>query len=356
MNIHNHRLLRFAVIALLALLLAFAWYYFKGTPEGNGVISSNGRIEAVEIDVSAKGAGRLAKVLVEEGEFVKAGQVVALMDTKSLEAERLQAEAELRQALDSVVTAQSQLALRQSEKASALAVVSQRETELNLAKKRTARIIRLADSGHTSEQSADDARAEVDSAKAALSAAHAQVAAAEAAIASARSQIDSANSSVKAVQAAIDRIQVEIDDCSLIAPVNGRIQYIVARQGEVIAAGGRVLNLVDLTDVFMTFFLPTLYAGQLAVGSEVRLVLDAAPQYVIPAHISFISDVAQFTPKTVETESEREKLMFRVRATISPELLQKRIDKVKTGLPGAAYIRTAQDQPWPERLQKNVVQ
>ncbi len=353
---HNRKVQVVIAILLFLIVLAVGWHYFNDASSENGIISSNGRIEAVEIDVSTKGAGRLEKVLVQEGEFVEAGQIVALMDTKTLLAERLQAEAQLRQAQDSVITAKSQLALRESEKASALAMVSQRKTELNLAKKRTQRIISLARSGHTSEQDADDAQAQVDSAKAAVSAAIAQVAAADAAIAAARSQIDGAQSSVKAVQALIERIQVEIDDCSLKASASGRIQYIVVRPGEVIGAGGRVMNLVDLTDVFMTFFLPTLYAGQLGIGSEVRLVLDAAPQYVIPAKISFISDVAQFTPKTVETESEREKLMFRVRAKVAPELLQKRLERVKTGLPGTAYIRLPPSQQWPDYLQHNLVQ
>jgi len=100
------------------------------------------------------------------------------------------------------------------------------------------------------------------------------------------------------------------------------VQYRVAQPGEVVGAGGRVINMVDLSDVYMTFFLPTALAGRVAMGTEVRLVLDAIPQYVIPAQVSFISDVAQFTPKTVETANEREKLMFRIRAQIPVELLK----------------------------------
>ncbi|BBN59564.1 HlyD family secretion protein [Hydrogenovibrio marinus] len=356
MNIRFSGLLKIVAVALVVILSFFAWNYFHNNSKSDGVMGSNGRIEAVEVDVSTKIAGRLEKVLVKEGDFVKAGQIVALMDTKTLEAELLQAKAQFRQAKDSVITAKNQLVLRQSEKATAVAVVSQRKTELNLAKKRTERVISLVKSGHTSEQSADDARAAVDSAEAALNAAHSQVAASEAAISVAVSQIDSAESSVKAAQAVIKRVQIEIDDASLKAPVSGRIQYIVARSGEVLGAGGRVLNLVDLTDVYMTFFLPTLYAGQVSMGTEVRIVLDAAPDYVIPAHISFIANVAQFTPKTVETEREREKLMFRVRARISPALLQKNIQRVKTGLPGEAYIKISPNVPWPDRLQKNLVE
>ena len=106
-----------------------------------------------------------------------------------------------------------------------------------------------------------------------------------------------------------------------------------------LGAGGKVLNIVDLSDVYMTFFLPTAAAGRVAIGSEVHLVLDAAPQYVVPARVTFVADVAQFTPKTVETAEERQKLMFRIKAKIPPDLLKKYIRQVKTGLPGMAYVR-----------------
>jgi len=118
----------------------------------------------------------------------------------------------------------------------------------------------------------------------------------------------------------------------------------------VLAAGGRVLNMVDLGDVYMTFFLPTAAAGRVAIGSEVRLVLDAIPQYVIPAKATFVADVAQFTPKTVETEEERQKLMFRIKAHIAPELLRQHVEHVKTGLPGMAYVQLDPATPWPDNL------
>jgi HlyD family secretion protein len=94
----------------------------------------------------------------------------------------------------------------------------------------------------------------------------------------------------------------------------------------------------------MTFFLPTEKAGRVMLGGAAHLVLDALPQYVLPARITFVSDVAQFTPKTVETESERLKLMFRIKAQIDPELLKKYIRYVKVGLPGMAYVKL--DRRW----------
>jgi HlyD family secretion protein len=165
-----------------------------------------------------------------------------------------------------------------------------------------------------------------------------------------------AEASIDAARAAIESIKADINDSTLKSPRDGRVQFRVAQPGEVLAAGGRVLNLVDLGDVYMTFFLPTAQAGRVAIGSEVRLVLDAAPQWVIPATATFVANVAQFTPKTVETEEERQKLMFRIKAHISPELLRRNIEQVKTGLPGRAFIRLDPNAEWPAQLTEKLVQ
>jgi HlyD family secretion protein len=341
---------RIAVLVVLTGITAFAWLKFAGNGDDVGLAGGNGRIEAVEIDIAAKAPGRIMDILVREGEFVTAGQVVAHMDTDVLNAQLRQAEAQLQQTASAVATARSQLALRKAERAAVQAVLAQREAELDIAKKRQERSTLLAGEGASSQQEADDDSARVKGAQAAVGAVQAQIAAADAAVAAARAQIVGAGSAVAAVQASIERIQVDIDDTALKAPRDGRVQYIVARPGEVVGGGGRVLNMVDLADVYLTFFLPTAAAGKLALGQEVRLVLDAAPQYVIPASVSFVADVAQFTPKTVETAVEREKLMFRVKARIDPDLLRKHILQVKTGLPGMAYVRIDRAMPWPERL------
>lgn len=200
----------------------------------------------------------------------------------------------------------------------------------------------------------DDDRANAQGAKAAVAAAEAQLAASKAAIGAAQAQVVDAEAAVDAAKAAIESITADINDSTLRSPRAGRVQYRVAQPGEVVSAGGRVLNLVDVGDVYMTFFLATPQAGRVGIGAEVRIVLDAAPRYVIPAKVSFVADVAQFTPKTVETQAEREKLMFRVRAQISPELLRKYIQHVKTGLPGMAYIRLDPDAEWPANLRETL--
>jgi HlyD family secretion protein len=349
-------LVRGAAVALVAGLAAYGWQRYAANNANVGIASGNGRIEAVEIDIAAKTPGRVADILVREGDFVTAGQPLARIDAEVLRAQKRAAEAQLLQAQSAVATARNQLAQRQSEKASAEAVVAQRNVEVASSRRQVARTETLAQKGFVSRQSAEDATSLVSSAEAAQNASRAQVAAAEAGIATARSQVSGTESAVAAARANIERIQADIDDSGLKAPRDGRVQYIVARPGEIVGAGGRVLNLMDLTDVYMTFFLPTEAAGRVAIGAEVRLVLDAAPQFVIPAKVSFVADAAQFTPKTVETKSEREKLMFRVRAQIPQDLLRKYIHQVKTGLPGMAYVRLDPATDWPARLEVKLPQ
>lgn len=345
----------FVVSAVLLVLVALIlWQRFGRSGGDEGTVSGNGRIEAVEIDVGPKSPGRVREIMVREGDFVRSGQTLALMDTEVLEAQHREAGAQLVKAQNAVLTSKSEMMQRESEKAAAQAMVAQREAELSLAGKRVSRSSTLAAEGATSKQEADDDLARLESAKASTAAARAQVAAAAAAVATARQKMLGERSSVAAALATLQRIDADLKDAALKSPRDGRVQYRVAQPGEVVAAGGRVLSLVDLSDVYMTFFLPTAAAGRVALGTEVRLVLDAAPQYVLPARVSFIADVAQFTPKTVETASEREKLMFRVRAQLPVDLLKRHITQVKTGLPGVAYVRLDEKRPWPERLGKVV--
>lgn len=350
----NIKKLSIAGAIVVAVLVAYLIWKNMDKSDTDALVSGNGRIEATEINVSSKLSGQLEEILVHEGDFVESGQVLARIKVSGLEAQLREVQAQQRQAQDGIATAEAQVAMRMSEKAAAEAMVQQRETELVAAKNRLARTEILAKEGASSKQQLDDERADVKRVAAVLSAAKAQVDSAQSAIVAARSQVSGAHSQVDAIKATIERINFDIDDAQLKAPLKARVQFLVAQPGEMIAAGGRVLNLIDLSDVYMTFFLPETVAGRIAMGTEVRIVLDAAKNVVIPARVSFVADTAQFTPKTVETESERQKLMFRVKAKIDPALLQKHIKQVKTGLPGVAYIKIDDNAAWPAFLENQV--
>ena len=328
-----------AIVVALVAAIVVGWIALRPVGPGAGFVSGNGRVEATEIDVATKLAGRVQNIMVDEGDFVQAGQTLAQMQIDVLDAQRDAAQAQSRQAINAVASAEAGVVAHQSDTAAAQAMVGQRQAELDAVQRRFERTKTLSTKGVITMQQLDDDRASMNGAEAAVKAAQAQVAASQAATIAAQAQVAGAKSAVTASKATIASIEADILDSQLKSPRDGRVQYRVAQPGEVLAPGGKVLNLVDLGDVYLTFFLPETAVGKVALGSEVRVVLDAAPQYVIPAQVSYVASVAQFTPKTVETASERQKLMFRVKAQFGRELLQKNLKLVKTGLPGVAWLK-----------------
>ena len=340
----------------------------KGAPVG--FASGNGRIEATEVEVGTKLGGRVEAILVNEGDLVEAGQLLVRMQSDALDAQHAEALAQARKATTAVAAAkaqvgarQSDLAARRSDVAVAESVAVQRGAELDAMRRRLDRTEVLFKGNVVPPQDVDDDRARAHGADAALAAARsqtaaarAQVAAAQAAIDAAEAQVVGADASVEAANAAVARVEADLEDTQIKAQRDGRVQYRVAQPGEVLAGGHTVVSLIDLSDVYMTFFLPETAVGKVGLGSEVRIVLDAAPQYVTPAIVSYVASTAQFTPKTVETASERQKLMFRVKAQIPRELLRKHRAFVKTGLPGMAWVRLAPEASWPANLELNVPQ
>ncbi len=294
----------------------------RGQTMPAGIVKSNGRIEATQVDVSAKYAGRLSKVLVREGDEVKAGEVVAEISSPETEAQLRGAQAQVLRAKQSL--------------AEAVALIAQRKSDLVFASSDFDRGKELVGKGYMTQQIFDQRKAKADSAAAALAAAEAQR--------------DQAQFAVQSAEADVQRLEAILVDLVLRAPCDGRVQYKLAQQGEVVGAGTRILTLLDLSDVYMTIYLPAAEAGPLALNDEARIILDPVPQYVVPATISFVATEAQFTPKTVETAEEREKLTFRVKLQIDPKVLADYHDRVKTGVRGMGFVRTNPDVPWPPDL------
>ena len=309
---------------LLAAIGVAGWYWWQQQLAAlpDGFAKANGRLESEQVEIATKYAGRIATVLVREGEMIDAGQVVARMDTAELEAQLHSAQAQLRRA--------------EHEQTQAEHVIVQRDSERTFARQELERTAALVKKGWSTREKLDQRQSEMRTAQAAY----------ETAIAS----LDAAKAMIVAGQAEVVRIQEQIDDSTLVAPRRGRIQYKLAQPGEVLAAGGRVVTVLDLSEVYMTIFVPARVAGPLALGDEARVVLDPLPDYVFPANVTFVATEAQFTPKTVETEEEREKLMFRVKLTIDPELRTRYEQQVKTGIRGVGFVRMDRNAAWPENL------
>jgi HlyD family secretion protein len=293
----------------------------ESMPEG--IVKTNGRIEATQVDVAAKYPGRLTDITVEEGSEVKAGQVVGRISSPEYEAQLRAAQSNVERAKQSLAEAESQ--------------ITQRNAVLAAAKSDFERGQELVGKQIITQQTFDQRKRNYEGAEANVQGAIAQ-----------REQADAA---IKSAQAEVERIESILHDLVLVSPRTGRVQYLLARNGEVIAAGGKVMTILDLQDVYMTVFLPAAVAGRLEIGSEARIILDPVPEYVVPASVSFVAADAQFTPKTVETQEEREKLMFRVKLQLDADVLKQYSRRVKTGVRGLGIVRTKTATAWPSDLQ-----
>ena len=311
----------------LALTATGGYFLYQQRPAGlpAGFASGNGRLEAVEVDVATKIAGRLAELGPREGDMVAAGVVVARLDADDLRAQLRAAEAQVAQAQKAVEELQ--------------AGVRKSRTDLALAGKTLKRTESLVDKGFISRSKLDTDKTGMEGAMAGMDQAQSRVAEADAAVAAAVAKMES--------------LQATLNDTSLKSPINGRVLYRLAEPGEVLAAGGKALTLLDLSDMSMTIYLPTDQAGRVALGSEARIVLDALQGQAIPATVAFVAPKAQFTPREVETRTEREKLMFRLKIKPDPAWLAAHRDLAKGGMPGVAYVRFDATAPWPASLQVN---
>lgn len=291
-----------------------------------GFVQGNGRLEAEQVDIAPTLPGRVEQVFAAEGDLVSAGELLVEMDTDELEA-----------ALD---RAKAEVALARQIRTEAEAVVLQRKSQLRRAAHELERARALVSGRNISEAIFEERET-----------AHVV---AEAIVGAAKARVSTADSQIAAAEADVRRIAAQIRNSKLSAPMPGRVLYRLAEPGEVVGAGGPILTLLSLENVYMEVFLPADAAGLLPIGAEARIVLDALPDYAVPATVSFVSPEAQFTPKQVETLSEREKLVFRVRVRIPQELVQDRIEHVKTGLRGVAVIRMSSKTEWPEALNRRI--
>lgn len=309
------------VVLVLAVLGVAAWaaqhWLLRGS-QTEGFFITNGRLEATQSRVATRIPGVLAAVAVREGDRVAAGQLLAELDSKPLQAEITRADAAIAQAADQVRLAEAQLA--------------QSQTECDYARAQLARVQTLGKKQFISADQLDSARTRAASCGSVVNAA--------------RAAVEAARSAGKVAQAARDRLMVDLEDSHIRAPFSGYVLYRLAEPGEMVAAGTPLLTIVSDTDVYLTVFLPADVAGKVARGDEARLQMDAKSDEWVPAKVTFVAAEAEFTPKSVETASERSKLVFRTRIGVDPAALAQR-SWLKSGMPGLGWLRVNADSPWP---------
>jgi HlyD family secretion protein len=315
------------LLGIVGVASAATWKWWKLAQKNAlpaGIVAGNGRIESVEVDVAAKYGGRIQEILAREGDLVEAGQVLVKMNTDELEAELAKDKAKLAESEEAAAEVKTE--------------ITKDESQLKLADVEFKRSKSLLERQVIPREEYDRYRTRLDTANASLE--------------GSRAKLKTANESIHAAAAQVKRTEVMIDDATLKSPVKGRVLYRLAEPAEVVPLGGKVLTLVNLGDVFMEIYLPAQEAARVKIGADARIVLDARPEYTAQAKVSYVSPEAQFTPKQVETRSERDKLMFRIKLQVPPELVLPYIERIKTGVRGMGYVRLDDKVAWPAFLER----
>ena len=342
---------------LLAVLLAAAagggWWLYQqqeSTALPDFVFHSNGRLELNRLDVASLYPGRVERVLVAEGDAVKAGDVLVALSSAQSSGQLAAAQAATLRAAELVQRARAGVTQAQQAVARADAEIAayrqqQKVAKLELDNAKQMRREDLVSASELAKRQADFERA-----TASVKAAQAARAEAQAAVAQGQAAVAEAEAGVKQAQAQADTAASADADMAIRSPLTARVEYRLVEPGTVIGAGSRVISLLDPADVSMNVFLPNATVGGLRVGDEARLVLDGIDA-VFPAQVSFIASEAQFTPKAVETADEREKLVFRVKLKVPAEVAQRYDRLLKGGMTGDGYVRRDSSQAWPLALE-----
>jgi len=316
------------LVGLVGAGSAAAWRWWKLSQASAlpaGIVSGNGRIESIQVDVAAKYGGRIKEVLAREGDLVEEGQILARMDTAELQAELEKDKAKLAETEQAAAEVKTE--------------ITKDESQLELAEVEFKRTKSLFDRKVVSREEYDRYRTRLDTAKASLG--------------GSKAKLNTANQSTNAAAAQVKRTEATLADTTLKSPVKGRVLYRLAEPAEVVQLGGKILTLINLSDVYMEIYLPAQEAARVKIGADGRIVLDARPEYAAQAKVSYVSPEAQFTPKQVETRSERDKLMFRVKLQVPPEVVLPYIERIKTGVRGMGYVRLDDTVAWPAFLERN---
>jgi HlyD family secretion protein len=278
----------------------------------SGAILASGHIEATEIRLAAKVGGRLLEAPLEEGNTITIGDLVARLET-------IDAEHQLAQARANAEAADAQLRLllagsRAEDLRRAEDQMAQAQAELDAARRDLDRLSGLADRGSATEKSRDDAATRKEIAERAVTAARAQL---DKLVAGPRRQeIEAARAQRASAEAMVAAVEQQITDATVLAPTDGVVTTRVAEPGEILPPGATIAVLTDLERPWLTVWIDEPSLSQVILGQQVTVLIDGSDR-TFDGTVSFISPVAEFTPKNVQTPDERAKLVFRVKIQLA---------------------------------------
>jgi HlyD family secretion protein len=313
-------------VAAGAALLALA-----GCGGNNGdTIRASGTIEATEVNVAARSAGQVLELRKAEGDAVKSGDTLALIDHAALDLQLQQAQALLDQA-------QAQMDLlrkgaRDEDQAQAQELANQAQANLEAARADRDRAAALFSSGSTTRKMKDDADARFAGAQAQYNAAQENVS--KLGQFARPEELKGAEARVAQARAARDLLAKSVADCFIIAPVNGVVTSRPARVGELVGPGTTVMVVTDLDPVSLMIYVSETELARVKLGATAEVRIDAARSRVFSGKVTYISPVAEFTPKNVQTREDRVKLVFGVKLELPNDDAA-----LKPGMPADAVLK-----------------
>ncbi|MBZ0169533.1 Secretion protein HlyD [Candidatus Methylomirabilis lanthanidiphila] len=317
-------------LALAGAALFVGWGLVREKGSGDSLVA-NGTIEATEVEVSSKLPGRLAQLLVEEGDQVQADQVIARLDTPEFEAETAQARAALARAEAQLKELLAGSRLQEIEEARAN--LQQAEDNLKLARDDWNRFDSLFREGATSAQERDRAKNRIEVAMSQVKAARERyelirVGPRPEVIEAARHERDRA-------KAALEMAHVRLRDSTILAPLSAIVLTKRAEQGEVVNPGFPIVILIDPDNLWLRVYIPESEIGLVGIGQQAAVTVDSFPNRRFDGKVVEISSKAEFTPRTVQTKKERVNLVFGVKIRLDNH---ERL--LKPGMPADSEIRT----------------
>ncbi len=340
--------------------------YFQFGQSGSipyGLIQANGRFEGDTITVAAKLPGRIKALHVREGATVSVGDVFIELDDKAAQARYSQANAAYQVAQAKVNAVRASVAVLESEVpcqiamaeagvAAAKATIAKVDTSAKQARRDLERNKQLVEHGAVSRQAAEKSENDWQNAQNELKEARAALAKAEETLKDAqigperieykKMELATAEAAANEARARVDETQSDLDDLIIKSPADGRITNRFVNVGEVVNAGTPLYELVDLDNIYLKVFVPENEIGKLRLDLPAYLYTDAYPDRPFPAQLRYIASQAEFTPKEVQTQKERVKLVYAVKLY----LIENPDQCLTPGLPADAVIRWKQDTAW----------
>lgn len=296
------------ILFIVAIFCSIGFFEYKNffAKNNDNIITGNGRVEAREVAVSAKFGGKIVELKVNEGDYVKKDQLLAVIDSRALEADIEAQKAKSNEILKQISAVDAEIKATNSD-------ITFYTKELN----RTKALIKQ---NFASQLELDKNNNALDKTKAKLN--------------SLIANKNSLQASYKSLLATIKAQEINLSDMKIYSPINGVVLYKLVENGEMISNGSRMFIMYNPDDLYMTIYMPSENAGQVKLGEKATVKLDAYKNKTFPATITFIADNAEFTPKEVETQKERQKLVFRVKLTFDDNSNR----EAKPGMPGDGYI------------------